>query len=60
MFSDSVQVTDVIVGKFANIVDMSPKIKILIKHNTITNTNTNTYLPICFNDNKPEKKTYFF
>ena len=34
MFSDSAQVADVIVGKFANIVDMSPKIKILIKHNT--------------------------
>ena len=34
MFSDSAQVVDVIVGKFANIVDMSPKIKILMKHNT--------------------------
>ena len=34
MFSDSVQVADVIVGKFANIIDMSPKIKLLIKHNT--------------------------
>ena len=34
MFSDSAQVADVIVGKCANIVDMSPKIKSLIKHNT--------------------------
>ena len=34
MSSDSAQVADVKVGKFANIVDMSPKIKILIKHNT--------------------------
>ena len=34
MFSDSAMVADVIVGKFANIVDMSPKIKILIKKNT--------------------------
>ena len=33
MFSDSAQVADVIVGNFANIVDMSPKIKIIIKHN---------------------------
>ena len=36
MISDSAQVADVIVGKFANIVDMSPKIKLLIKHNTKT------------------------
>ena len=34
MFSDSAQVADVIIGKFVNIVDMSPKLKILIKHNT--------------------------
>ena len=34
MSSDSPQVVDVIVGKFANFVDMSPKIKILIKYNT--------------------------
>ena len=31
MFSGSAQVTDGIVGKFANILDMSPIIKILIK-----------------------------
>ena len=36
MFSDSARVPDVIVGKFANIVDESYKIKILIKHNTKT------------------------
>ena len=34
MFSDSAQVADVIVGKFANIVDVGPEVKILIKHNT--------------------------
>ena len=34
MFSDSLQVAEVIVGTFANIVDVSPEIKILIKHNT--------------------------
>ena len=34
MFSDSAQVADVIAGKFANTVDVSPKIKILIIHNT--------------------------
>ena len=33
MFSDSAQVADVIAGKFANIVDVSPEIKILIKPN---------------------------
>ena len=32
MFSDSAQVTDVIVRKFVNTVDESPEIKILIKH----------------------------
>ena len=32
-------VADVIVGKFANIVDMSPKIKILIKQNTKISNN---------------------
>ena len=32
MFSDSAQVADVIVGKFAYIADVSHKIKILIKH----------------------------
>ena len=35
MFSDSAQVTNVIVGKFANIVDVSPKIEILISQNQI-------------------------
>ena len=34
MFSDSAQAANVTVGKFANIVDLSPEIKILIKHNT--------------------------
>ena len=34
MFSNSAPVADVIVGKSANIVDVSPEIKILIKHNT--------------------------
>ena len=34
MFSGSVLVTDMIVRQFANIVDVSPEIKILIKHNT--------------------------
>ena len=33
-FSDSAQVKDVIAGTFANIVDMGPEIKFLIKHNT--------------------------
>ena len=33
-FSDSAQVADVIVGKFANIADVSPEINILTKHNT--------------------------
>ena len=34
MFSDSAQVADVMVRKFADIVDVNPEIKILIKHNT--------------------------
>ena len=35
MFSDSAQVADVIVGKFANVADVSPEVIILIKHNTM-------------------------
>ena len=31
---NSAQIVDVTVGKFANFVDVSPEIKILIKHNT--------------------------
>ena len=34
MFSDSAQVADGIAGKFANVVDVSPEINVLIKHNT--------------------------
>ena len=34
MSSDSAQVADVIVGKFANMVDESPENKFFIKHNT--------------------------
>ena len=34
MLCDSAQVADVVVTNFAYIVDVSPEIKILIKHNT--------------------------
>ena len=34
MFSDSAQVTGVMGRKFANVVDVSAEMKIVIKHNT--------------------------
>ena len=53
MFSDSAQVADVIVGKFANFADMSPKIKIPIKHNTNISNSSEW---VSFNSKESDRK----